>query len=237
LVERPFRALIPLKSTLKNYSYLFTTDFPVYIFNSLIVAIGASLGSAFLAAIAAYSITRLRYRGKKWLAGLLLFSYLFPGVLLLVPIYIFMSRLKMLDTLISVTIVHITFTGPFCVWLLRSFFEVIPVDIEEAALVDGCTRIKSIFKIVLPLAAPGIAVAAIYTFIMSWSDYIFATVLLFSDAKKTVPIGLARWVAQQFTDWGVLNAGAVLSVLPVLIIFALVGKYFVAGLVAGAVKQ
>jgi multiple sugar transport system permease protein len=130
----------------------------------------------------------------------------------------------------------VTFTAPFFSWILKAFFETLPPDLEEAALIDGATRWQTIWKIVVPLSAPGVAAAALWAFIMSWSEYMFAVVLISSDERMTLPIGLARWISFQFKDWSVMNAGGVISLLPVLILFAFLGRAFISGLTAGATK-
>jgi multiple sugar transport system permease protein len=137
---------------------------------------------------------------------------------------------------LALIVINVTFAAPFAVWMLQAFFRTIPQELEEAAALDGASRMKIILRILLPLAAPGVASVAVFAFIMSWTEYMFASVLIISDANRTLPVGLAGIIGQYQIDWGLLLAGATLTTIPVLILFALVGRYFVEGLTAGAVR-
>lgn len=234
LVQPP--TLFPQEPVLDAYLELVDTGFMKCLQNSVIVSLTTVVVSTFLGTCAGYSLSRFNYPGKKMIGRLLLFAYLFPGILLMVPMYILASRLHLLDSLFALPIVYVTFTVPFYSWILRAFFDSIPPELEEAALIDGATRWQAIWKVVVPLSAPGVAAAALWTFIMSWSEYMFAFMLISSDDKMTLPVGLARWISFQFKDWSVMNAGAVISLLPVLILFAFLGRWFVAGLTTGSVK-
>lgn len=228
--------LFPLKPTLNSYIVLFKTGFLRYVFNSTIVAGITVVVSTILGTLAGYSLSRFKYPGKKYIGRLILFSYLFPGILLMVPMYIFASKLNMIDNLFVLPIIYVTFSAPFYSWLLKAFFDSLPKYIEDAAMIDGATRWQTIWKIIIPLSAPGVAGAALWTFIMSWQEYMFAVILLSSDENLTLPVGLARWLSFQFKDWGVMNAGALISILPVLILFAFLGRSFIYGLTAGSNK-
>jgi ABC-type glycerol-3-phosphate transport system permease component len=228
--------LVPRAPVLTAYRTLIDTGFIKYLRNSIVVSLTTVVISTILGTCAGYSLARFDYPGRKLIGRLLLFSYLFPGVLLMVPMYILASRAGLLDSLVALPIVYVTFSAPFFSWILKAFFEGIPYDIEEAALIDGASRWQIIWRIVVPLSAPGVAAAALWTFIMSWSEYMFAVVLISSDQKMTLPIGLARWMSFQFKDWSVMNAGGVISLLPVLILFAFLGRSFIAGLTAGSTK-
>ena len=228
--------LFPRAPVLTAYRTLIDTGFIKYLQNSIVVSLTTVVISTILGTCAGYSLARFNYPGRKLIGRLLLFSYLFPGVLLMVPMYILASRAVLLDSLVALPIVYVTFSAPFFSWILKAFFEGIPYDIEEAALIDGASRWQIIWRIVVPLSAPGVAAAALWTFIMSWSEYMFAVVLISSDQKMTLPIGLARWMSFQFKDWSVMNAGGVISLLPVLILFAFLGRSFIAGLTAGSTK-
>ena len=154
----------------------------------------------------------------------------------MVPMYILVSKLGLIDNMLVLPIIYVTFSAPFYSWLLKAFFDSLPRDLEDAAMIDGASRWQSIWKIVVPLSAPGVAAAALWTFIMAWQEYMFSVVLLSSDEQMTLSVGLARWISFQFKDWGIMNAGAVISVLPVLILFAFLGRSFVSGLTAGSYK-
>jgi multiple sugar transport system permease protein len=157
-------------------------------------------------------------------------------VLLLVPLYQMMVALGLVDRLLALVIVDVTLAAPFAVWMLQAFFRTIPQELEEAAALDGATRLGIIVRIMLPLAAPGVASIAIFAFIISWTEYLFASILIISETHRTVPVGLAGIIGQYQVDWGLLLAGATVTTLPVLVLFGLVGRNFVEGLTAGAVR-
>ena len=229
--------LLPLPLTLEHYQKLLrSSDFPTYLANSLWVAAGTMLICVVLSTLAAYGLYRLRLPGRTAMFRVILVTYAFPGVLLLIPLYGMLSSLKLVDSLLALVIVNVTFTAPFAVWMLQAFFGTIPDELEEAAASDGASRLQTLTRIVLPLAAPGVASVAIFAFITSWTEYMFASVLILSDANRTVPVGLAGIIGQYQVDWGLLLAGATLTTLPVLILFSLVGRNFIEGLTAGAVK-
>lgn len=229
--------LLPRSFTLQHYTKLFgSSAFPVYLRNSTLVAVGTMLITVVLATLAAYAIYRLRFPGRDTVFRIILITYAFPGVLLLIPLYGMMSRLGLIDRLWALIVVDVTFAAPFAVWMLRAFFSTIPMELEEAAALDGAGRLQIILRILLPLAAPGVASVAIFAFITSWTEYMFASVLIIGEANRTVPVGLAGIIGQYQVDWGLLLAGATVTALPVLILFGLVGRNFVEGLTAGAVR-
>lgn len=229
--------LLPQSFTTEHYDKLLrNSDFPTYLGNSMIVAIGTMAITVVLSTLAAYGLYRLRFPGRKMLFRIILITYAFPGVLLLVPLYDMMSRLGLVDHLHALIIVDVTLAAPFAVWMLQAFFRTIPQELEEAAALDGATRLGIIVRILLPLAAPGVASIATFAFISSWTEYIFASILILSESNRTVPVGLAGIIGQYQVDWGLLLAGATVTALPVIVLFALVGRNFVEGLTAGAVR-
>lgn len=228
---------IPRRWTVMHYINLFKQiPFATYYKNSLFVAICTALVSTLAGAMAAYSVYRCRYRGREVVYWVFLFSYVFPKTLVLIPLYVVLAKLKILNSPLSVAIAHITITAPFSVWMLRTFFLSIPVEIEEAALVDGATRWQSLFRIFIPVSAPGIAAIALNSFLMSWSEYLFASVLVIKDEYKTLPVGVIVFLQQYAIDWGIMMAASVMIAIPPLIAFAIAGKYFVQGLTAGSIK-
>jgi len=228
---------LPQSFTLEHYDKLLGhSNFPTYLQNSLVVAFGTMLITVFLSTLAAYGLYRLRFPGRNLLFRVILITYAFPGVLLLVPLYDMMSTLGLVDRLVALIIVDVTLAAPFAVWMLQAFFRTIPQELEEAAALDGASRLGIIVRIMLPLAAPGVASIAIFAFITSWTEYIFASILIISDANRTVPVGLAGIIGQYQVDWGLLLAGATITALPVLVLFGLVGRNFVEGLTAGAIQ-
>ncbi len=229
--------IIPRSFTLEHYNkILFNSDFFIYLKNSLIVSFSSMIISIILSVSAAYGLHKLKFFGNKFVEYSLLVTYAFPGVILLVPIYLLFAKINLLNSYFALIIVNVLFATPFAVWMLKAFFKLIPNEIEEAAYIDGASRFNIIFKIIIPLAAPGIASVAIFCFIISWTEYLFASILISGDNLKTLPVGLAGIVGQYQIDWGFLLSGAVLASLPVIILFLFIGKYFVSGLTEGAIK-
>ena len=229
--------LFPQSFTLEHYKNLFSSSaFPQYMINSVIIAFLTMVITVIIATLAAYSIYRLHFPGRNFLSRVILVTYAFPGILLLVPLYSMMTKLHLINSLAALVIVDVTFAVPFAVWMLRAFFRGVPIELEDAAALDGANHIQTMSLIMVPLIAPGIASIAIYAFISSWTEYIFASILIIGDSNRTMPVGLAGIVGQYQVDWGLLAAGATVASLPVLILFGLVGRNFVEGLVSGAIK-
>lgn len=229
--------LVPHAPTAENFQDLFTaTDFPGFLWNSLVVAAFTVVFSTLVSLAGAYGLYRLRVPGNNKIAGAVLLSYMVPGTLLLVPLYQVFSRLELIDTRNAVVLVNVALTAPFCTWLLRGFFLAVPEELDEAAAMDGAGPIRTMLQIVLPLVGPGIATVAVYSFIFSWTEFVFASQLLISDDLTTLPIGLSNIMGQYTINWGLLMAGTVCTVLPAIIPFLFVGRYFVGGLTAGAVR-
>lgn len=229
--------LLPQSFTWQHYEKLFrSSSFPTYLTNSILMAFATMLICVVLSTLAAYGLYRMQLPGGKFLFRVILVTYAFPGVLLLIPLYGMLSQLGLIDRLWALVIINVTFTAPFAVWMLQAFFTSIPAELEEAAALDGANRFQTLTRVVLPLAAPGVASVAIFAFITAWTEYMFASVLIISDANRTVPVGLAGIIGQYQVDWGLLLAGATVTMVPVLLLFSLVGRNFVEGLTAGAVK-
>ena len=229
--------IIPRSFTLEHYNkILFNSNFFIYLKNSLIVSFSSMIISIILSVSAAYGLHKLKFYGNKFVEYSLLVTYAFPGVILLVPIYLLFAKVNLLNSYFALIVVNVLFATPFAVWMLKAFFKLIPNEIEEAAYIDGASRYIVISRIIVPLAAPGIASVAIFCFIISWTEYLFASILISGDDLKTLPVGLAGIVGQYQIDWGFLLSGAVLASLPVILLFVFIGKYFVSGLTEGAVK-
>ena len=218
------------------YKLIITSDFVNYLINSLIVSFSSMFISVCLSLLAAYGLHKLKFYGNKVVEQGLLVTYAFPGVILLIPMYLMLSKIGILNSYFALIIINVTFASPFAVWMLKAFFKMIPVEVEEAAYMDGASRFRILISIIIPLAAPGIASIAIFCFVISWTEYMFASVLISGDNLRTLPVGLAAIVGQYQIDWGFLLAGATLASLPVILLFVFVGKYFVSGLTEGAIK-
>lgn len=229
--------LVPHSFTLRHFDKLLgASDYPRYLGNSLVVGLGSTAITVVLSVLAAYGFYRLRFPGRDLLFRAVLVAYAFPGILILIPLYGMMSQAGLIDTPAALVIVNVTFASPFAIWMMRSFFASIPAELEEAALIDGASRLAILLRIMVPLASPGIASVAIFAFIASWTEYLFASVLILSDANRTLPVGFAGIIGQYQIDWGLLLAGATLATVPVVLLFGIVGRWFIAGLTAGAVK-
>jgi ABC-type glycerol-3-phosphate transport system permease component len=189
-----------------------------------------------LAVSAGYAFFRLKFAGQGVLYRVILLAYAFPGIVVLVPLYGMMSAAHLIDSPLALVVINVTFAVPFAIWMMRAFLAAVPKEVEEAARLDGASRLGVLIRIVVPLIAPGIASVAIFAFVTSWTEYLFASVLVQSDAHKTIPVGLAGIIGQYQVDWGLMLAGATLTIVPVILLFAFIGRYFVTGLTAGAVK-
>jgi multiple sugar transport system permease protein len=218
------------------HNLLWLTDYWQQFMNSLMVAGVVVAVSLVMSIIISYVISRYRVPGKSLIIGSMLYAYMFPPMLLAIPLLAIFARWQLADNLIGVIVAHCTMTIPLGVWLLWGFFKAMPMHLEEAAMVDGCTRVSAFFRVVLPLSLPGIVTVAIFSFLLSWTDYVFAFVLVSSDSLKTLPVGLASILGSFDARWGELMAGATLITLPLLIMFSLLSRYFIQGLAAGAVK-
>lgn len=210
--------------------------FGQYLGNTITVAVITTTLTTVMASLAAYSLVRIRYPGRGAFARSILFVYLIPGGLLFIPIFILMQRIQLLNSLLALVVTYQTFAIPFCTWMLIGYFKGIPAELEEAALIDGCTRVQALTRVMIPLAAPGMVAAAIFTFTLAWNEFLFALVLCSSNSCRTLPIGLASLVRGDIYLWGPMMAGSVMAAIPVMILYMTAQRFVVAGLAAGAVK-
>jgi ABC-type glycerol-3-phosphate transport system permease component len=228
----------PHEWTLQNYRDLFIqTNFLTYFANSLIVAFGATFLSLIVGGLGAYSLSRFRFFGIGAFSNATLICYMLPEVLIVLPLYIYVVKLGLADTLISLIIANTAFTLPLALWFMRSYFNAIPVSLEESAMIDGCTRLQAMMRITVPLALPGIVSVGVFSFNHAWNEFLFALVFISSENNKTLPLGLATWIGQDnIYSWGMLLAGAVLVTIPVILFYLLVQKKLVVGLSEGGTK-
>lgn len=228
---------VPSRIVLENYrDVVGGTTFLVFMRNSLIVASGVAAATLLLASTAAYSLSRFRYAGRGLMSQLILLVYLFPGILLVIPAFAMMTRAGLYNSLLAVIVMHVLFTLPFSVWTLKLFFDTVPEELEAAARVDGAGRLTVLRLIYLPLALPGIAAAAIFSFVTSWNEYLFASILVADNELKTLPVGIAGWTSTYAIQWGEVTAASVLTIIPAIVFFAFLGRLFVRGLTAGAIR-
>jgi multiple sugar transport system permease protein len=235
IARRP--TMLPESFTLQHFEKLLSSSaYPTYLANSMLVAVAATLVTLLLALPAAYAFFRMEFPGRERLYKAILLAYAFPSIVVLIPLYGLFAQVGLVDSLVALVIVDVAFALPFSIWMLRSFLATVPKEIEEAAEIDGAGAVTLMLRIMLPLVAPGIASVGIFAFITSWTEYLFASVLILSDANRTIPVGFSGIIGQYQVDWGLLLAGSTLAILPVVALFALVGRWFVAGLTEGAVK-
>ncbi len=236
IVTRDF-AFLPKSLTLENYVTLWQrSGYPRLLMNSAIVTGITVLMSLTIGTIAAYSISRYRFRGRSGLMIFYLVIRMFPFTLLLIPLFIMLRNLGLFDTHFGLALTYTTFLLPLCVWMLKGFFDGIPPDLEEASRVDGSTRLGALVKIVLPLARQGIAATTVFIAIGSWNEYIWALLLTTASGARTWPVGLQLMVGEFQMPWGVLSASGIISIIPIMIGFAIVQRALVSGLMTGGVK-
>ena len=229
--------MIPLHPTLENFGRLFSeTSFLTYFRNSATVALMAVLLTLSVSALGAYGLTRFSFSGRDKVAGLILTTYMFAPVMIIIPFYILVKQLGIVNTHLALVLSYTTFCLPFCLWLLRAFFSSIPLELEEAALVDGAGRGRAVWHVVLPLALPGLIATAIFTFILAYNDFLFSMVLITSEELKTLPVGVNDLFNATIVDWGMIMAAGVMITAPAVVFFAAVQRYLVQGWGAGGVK-
>ncbi len=212
------------------------TPFGQMFLNSLFISIVTTMITVVFSAMAGHSLARLKFRGKTVISRGVLITYLFPQILLVVPLFVAMVNLGLIDTYFGLILTYMTFSFPFGMWMLTAYFQTIPVELEEAALMDGASRLKIFIRIVLPLSRPGLAAVGIFTFIHAWNEFLYALVLLNSDDKLTLSIGLYRMLDSETVDWGEILAATSMIVAPVLVVFLFYERHLVGGLTAGATK-
>jgi len=228
---------IPSSLTPANYVALFRhTEVVRFLCNSTEVAVVVTGVTVFTAVLGAYSLVFFRYSGRELIGRLILLTYMFPGVVIIVPSYNVMSFLHLTNSLVGVMLVELVLTIPFSVWMLRGFFTEIPRELEEAAIIDGCSKMQALRHVLLPLALPGIIAVAVFAFIFSWNEYLFPLVLINDEAVKTLPLGVAGFMGHLYVEWGPLLAAAVVSTIPILILFIFLQRFLIKGIMSGAVK-
>ena len=225
--------------TLEHFYDAFATrSFGQYLITSAVVAIASTTSALIIGTLAAYSLARFRlpYSLDNKLSLWILSTRMFPAIVTAVPLFLMMRDLRLLNTRLALVIVYTAFNLPFVVWMMRGFFAELPRDLEEAALVDGDSRIGALWRVVLPLVAPGLAATAVFCLIVSWNEFLFALVLTQTDAAMTLPVGIAGRVTQYEIKWGVMSAAGTVAIVPILVFALAVQKYLVRGLSLGAVK-
>lgn len=233
---------IPQNPNLEQYERLLSPkndvgrQFLRYMLNSIYVSTATTIFGVAVAVPAAYAFARFRFPGRQALFFSVLFRNMFPAVVFLMPLFIMMRWMGLVNTYSSLIITYLTFGLPLSIWLLKGFYDNIPVELEQAARMDGCTRFQAFYMVVMPLSAPGIIATAIYSFITAWNEYVYALTFLNDDEKLTLPVGLQRFFTEYATNWPGLMAASFIMSVPVVVMFLVLQKYFVRALTEGAVK-
>ena len=234
---------VPEAVTLDNFRAVLSREdaagnvlFPIQLWNSLVVSIATTIVGIVLSTTAGYAFSRFSFPGKEGGMKAFLVTQMFPGVVMAVPLYIVMDELGLLNSMLGLTLVYSTTSVPFSVWMLKGYFDTIPRDLEEAALVDGASQWTIFTRVVLPLAMPAIVVTALFSFMTAWNEFILAATFLSGERNMTLPVVLYSYVDETSTDWGPFAAGAILVSLPVMFLFFVLQKHLVGGLTAGSVK-
>ncbi|MEU2871361.1 carbohydrate ABC transporter permease [Streptomyces olivoreticuli] len=220
-----------------NYTHILGhTEFLTWFGNSVIVAVGATVLGVFVAATAGYAVSRMRFPGHRSLMWTFLIVQMFPMAVLIVPLYNILGELELLDSYTGLIVTYCSVSVPFCAWMLKGYFDTIPAEIDEAGRVDGLSPFGTFWRLILPLARPGLAVTAFYSFITAWGEVAFATQFMSSEEHYTLAVGLQTFVGQQKAEWGLMTAAAVLITVPAAAVFFLAQRHLVAGLTAGGTK-
>ncbi len=229
--------LFPKDVTFENYRSMWVDyNFAPYLKNSLIVAVSTTVISLLVSTFLAYGISRFKFRGRKVVFNLLILTQMFPLPLLIITIYVVFARIGLIDSRIGLVIAYCTFAIPFATMMLKSYFDGLPIELEEASAIDGCNPFATIFRVVIPLSAPSIAAMGLFSFILAWQEFMMSLTLIRSPALRTLPVGITLMVGFRDIMWGPLMAGTVVVTLPVVILFIYFQKYLITGMTMGAVK-
>jgi multiple sugar transport system permease protein len=236
-IQQMTSVFLPDPWTSEQYrSLLFETPFPTWFRNTVFVSITSTAISVVLAALGAYALARLKFLGAGVITTLLLVTYLLPGSLLFIPLYRTLTTLGIINTHWALILTYPTFLMPFATWVMMGYFRSIPVELEEAAMIDGASRLKAFWKITLPLAAPALLSVTLFAFTNAWNEFLFAFVFITSESLKTLPVGLQLLVFGDIYPWGQMMAASLMMAIPVVIVYTYAQRYLVEGLTAGSVK-
>lgn len=230
-------AFIPEGATLDNYRVLFAeTPFLRWLFNSVVVSAVVTVTGVALASTAGYALSRFRFWGRGGMLSGLLVTQMFPATMLLLPLYVMLISLELLNSYVGLIIIYSATALPFCVWQMKGYYDTIPVALEEAARIDGCTPWQAFTKVIFPLARPALVITALFSFMTAWNEYVVANVVLQDIDLFTLPLGLKMFQGDMTTQWGLYAAGALVVSVPVVLLFLALSRYLIGGLTLGAVK-
>jgi ABC-type glycerol-3-phosphate transport system permease component len=241
-IYTPTPSFVPDNPTLGGYRAVLTMKTPTVDFmrwtkNSAICALSTSFFGLIIACTGGYALSRFRFRGRAVIGYSILVAQVLPATLLILPLFMVLSKLNLINSFVGLIVMYITFAVPFCTWMMKGFFDAVPISLDEAALIDGASEFDVFFRVVLPLTLPGMAVTAFFSFIIGWNEYMFASICMRDYANWTFPVGLASFQGQYTTDWTIIMAGSVTVTVPIVVIFLALQKFLVGGMTAGAVKQ
>jgi multiple sugar transport system permease protein len=228
---------IPQEVTFENYVAIWTrSNFPTLLTNSVVVTALTTIICAVIGTLASYAIARFQFRGRRELMLFYLVIRMFPAVMIIIPLFILMRNLGLLDSRLGLALAYTTFLLPVFIWMMKGFFDAVPLELEDAARIDGCSRIGAMVRVILPLVVGGLTATAVFVAIGAWNEFLFALMMTTSTGSRTWPVGLQLMVGEFQLPWGSLAAGGIISIIPVILLFALVQRALVRGLTAGAVK-
>lgn len=229
--------IIPANATIDNYINLFLkTDFLHWMGNSILITLAVTLSGVALASTAGYGFSRFKFIGKKAAMQSMLITQMFPATMLLLPMYIMLVKLGLINSYLGIMIMYSATALPFCVWQMKGYYDTIPASLEEAGRIDGCTQFQTFYLIILPLAAPALVITALFSFMSSWTEYVVAAQILQDTNMWTLPLGLKSFESNMSTEWGLYGAASMIVTVPVVILFLSLSKYLVSGLTLGSVK-
>lgn len=230
-------AIIPQDASLENYVRLLTEKaFLLWVWNSLVITVATAIIGVILSATSAYAFSRWKFPGREPALIFLLTTQMIPAAMLMVPIYIMAARLKLINTYVGLTIAYCVSSVPFSIWILKGYYDTIPIDLEEAAEIDGCSKITAFLRVLLPLSTPALAIVFLFNFMTAWNDFLLARIMLQKESMLTWTLGLQRLQGQFQTEWGMFAAASILVMVPVMSLFLYSSKWLVSGLTLGSVK-
>ena len=225
-------------SSMKSYLNLFTeTDFMLWTWNSIIISFVVTLTGVVFASTGGYALSRFKFKGREFGMIALMTTQMFPATMLLLPFFILLSYLELINSYFGLIIIYSSTALPFCIWQMKGYYDTIPPSLEESARLDGCSRYQAFYKIILPLSSPALVITALFSFMASWSEYVVAAIILQDPKLYTLPLGLKSFQASLSTQWGLYAAGAVVVSIPVCILFISLSRFLVSGLTMGSVKE
>lgn len=229
--------LIPVGATTDNYVKLFTDkDFLRWMLNSTLISLAVTLTGVLFASMAGYGFSRFKFMGKRFGLLSLLTTQMFPATMLLLPMYIMLIKLGLINTYLGIIVVYSATALPFCIWTMKGYYDTIPQSLEEAARIDGCTQFSAFYRVILPLAAPALVITALFSFMTAWSEYLVAAQILQDTLLWTLPLGLKSFEASMSVEWGLYGSASLMVMIPVVVLFLSLSRYLVSGLTLGSVK-